>query len=249
MRPKVDCRATTPRFEAACRPQRWSVVEKNGWHTVANWPPESKALKYFLHGSHELSTSPPSAASVATTYRFDPAIPVPTAGGANLRLDIGPVDQRQIAEREDYLRFQTPALESDVTLAGSAYLDLYASSDAPDTDFMVKLVDVYPDGYEALILDAPLRAMYREGRRPEQIKKLEASKPTRMKVELGGTANTFEKGHRIAVHISSSNHPRFEVNSNTGDLPGTSPSPPRVAVNTIHHDAEHPTALVLSVVE
>ena len=114
---------------------------------------------------------------------------------------------------------------------------------------MVKLVDVYPDGYEALLMDAPLRTRYREGREPGQIKMMQPGKPTRMRILLGGTANTFEAGHKIAVHITSSNHPRFEVNRNTGEPIGVENQDARVATNTIHHDAEHPTAIVLPVVD
>ena len=73
--------------------------------------------------------------------------------------------------------------------------------------------------------------------------------PTRMTVELGGTANTFEAGHRIAVHVSSSNYPRFEVNPNTGEAPGQTTKPPRLAENTIYHDESRPTALVLPVLD
>src|SRR5690606_14822195 len=100
-----------------------------------------------------------------------------------------------------------------------------------------------------LLLDAPIRTRYREGREADQIKMMEPGKPELIRVNLGGTANTFEAGHRIAVHITSSNAPRFEVNPNTGEAPGSNKLPPKVAHNTVHHDADHPTALVLPVVE
>ena len=90
---------------------------------------------------------------------------------------------------------------------------------------------------------------FREGREAGQIKMMEPGKPAQIRVNLGGTANTFEAGHRIAIHITSSNAPRFEVNPNTGEAPGSNKVPPRVAHNTIHHDADHATALVLPVVE
>lgn len=222
---------------------------KNGWRTADNWPPASTETRLFVSGDRKLTKQPPTEGGASTSYTHDPAKPVPTVGGPNLTLPLGPKDQREIPEREDYLRFQTEPLEEDVTIAGPVWVDLYASTDGADTDFMGKLVDVYPDGYEALILDAPLRCIFREGRGPGQIKPMEPGKPTQMKLQLGSTAQTFEKGHRIALHISSSNHPRFEVNPNTGALPGELASPPRAARNTLHHDTARPTALVLPVVE
>jgi len=224
------------RFYQMASARKRELSKKNGWQTADNWPPENTQTRYFLHTGGALTQVATEATDMKTTYRFDPANPVETVGGPNLRLPLGPMDQRVIGERPDYLRFQTPPLEEDVTIRGAVWVDLYASTDAPDTDFMVKLVDVYPDGYEALLLDAPIRTRYREGRRPEQIKMMEPGKPTRMR-------------HRIAVHISSSNAPRFEVNRNTGEPIGVEKLPPRAANNTIHHDTQHPTALVLPVVE
>src|SRR4029077_16662829 len=87
---------------------------------------------------------------------------------ANLTFDRGPMDQRAIPERPDYLRFETLALDPDVAIAGHLSVEVWGASDGPDTDFMAKLGDVYPDGYEALVLDAPIRARYREGRMPDQ---------------------------------------------------------------------------------
>lgn len=223
--------------------------DKNEWKTAENWPPEATETRYYLHSGGELTASPTEATDAKTTYAFDPENPVPTVGGQNLTLDIGPLDQREIGDRPDYLRFQTPELEEDVTIRGPVWVDLYVSTDAPDTDFMVKLVDVYPDGYEALLMDAPIRCRYREGRRPKQIKMMEPGEPTRIRLNVGSTANTFEAGHRIALHVTSSNSPRFEVNPNTGEPIGEENKPPQVANNTIHHDTEHPTALVLPVVE
>ncbi len=226
-----------------------AASEKNGWRLADNWPVAAEPTKFYLHSNRTLSRQAPTESNAATTYQADPAKPVPTVGGANLTIPLGPLDQREIAPRPDYLRFESPVLDADVTVVGRVYLDLVASTDGPDTDFMVKLIDIYPDGYEALILDQPLRTRYRNGHRPEKVQMMTPGEPTRMTVELGGTANTFEAGHRIAVHIASSNYPRFEVNPNTGEAPGQNTKPPRVAENKIHHDESHPTALVLPVVE
>jgi putative CocE/NonD family hydrolase len=126
-------------------------------------------------------------------------------------------------------------------------VELWVDTDAPDTDFMVKLVDVYPDGYEAIVLDSPLRTRYRFGREPGDIELMTPGKPTQLLIDLWSMSMTFEAGHRVAVHVTSSNFPRFEVNPNTGEAPGRDTIPPRVAMNSVYHDADHPSALILPV--
>ncbi|HVS13782.1 MAG TPA: CocE/NonD family hydrolase [Thermoanaerobaculia bacterium] len=225
-----------------------SPSAKNGYQTLDAWPPPSEATSFYLTPSKTLSTSPPPANDAATTYTFDPADPVPTVGGANLTLPIGPLDQREIGARDDYLRFESAPLVADLSVAGRVAVELWVSSDAPDTDFMVKLVDVYPDGYEALILDGALRARYRNGRRPEDVARMEPGRPEKLTIDLWSTANVFEAGHKVALHVTSSSFPRFEVNPNTGHAPGTEERVPRQARNTVHHDATHPSALILPVI-
>lgn len=228
--------------------RKGSSSEKNRVVRAASWPPTSKQVPYYLQADFGLSPGLPSQSESSNEYLFDPKKPVRTVGGANLFLPCGPMDQRAIGERGDYLRFQTDPLADDVTVVGNIVVELFASTDGPDTDFMVKLVDVYPDGYEALLLDAPIRARYRDGRNPEDVSMMTPGKPEKMTINLWSTANVFEKGHRIAVHVTSSNSPRFEVNPNTGHAPGESRSKTRVATNTIHHSSKYPSALILPVV-
>jgi predicted acyl esterase len=221
---------------------------KNRMLTSANWPPANREVRYYLTPSKVLTNKAPTADDAKASYRFDPANPVPTFGGANLTFERGPMDQRAVGERADYLRFQTPVLDKDVAIAGPVSVELYAATDGPDTDFTAKLVDVYPDGYEALVLDAPIRTRFRGGRMPDEVKMMTPNAPEKLVIDLWPTAITFEKGHRIAVHISSSNAPRFEVNPNTGEAPGQHRLKPRVATNSVYMDAAHPSALVLPVV-
>ncbi|HEY8571293.1 CocE/NonD family hydrolase [Phenylobacterium sp.] len=221
---------------------------KNRQLTSANWPPANREVRYYLTPSKVLTTKAPTRDEAKASYRFDPAKPVPTFGGANLTFERGPMDQRAVGERQDYLRFQTPPLEKDVAIAGPVKVELYAATDGPDTDFVAKLVDVYPDGYEALVLDAPIRASFRKGRTRDDIMPMTPNAPEKLEIDLWPTAITFEKGHRIAVHISSSNSPRFEVNPNTGEPPGQRKAKPRVAVNTVYMDESRPSAIVLPVV-
>jgi hypothetical protein len=233
---------------AAARKGAATTEKGNRYVTASTWPPpDARPTRFYLREGRRLSTDAPAPDGGAETYSFDPARPVPTVGGPNLTLPIGPMDQRAIEERGDYLRFQTEPLAADLTLAGKVDVELWISSDAPDTDFMVKLVDVYPDGYEALVVDTAQRARYRNGRRAEDVALLEAGRVTRLPIDLWNTAITIEAGHRIALHVTSSNHPRFEVNPNTGEAPGEEKLPPRVARNTILHDATHSSALILPV--
>lgn len=228
--------------------RKGEASDKNGFVKADTWPPKSEARRYYLTGGLGMSTSAPTAGDASTTYAFDPENPIPTFGGANLMIEKGPMDQRAVGDRADYLRFQTPVLEEDVVVAGKIDMELYAATDGLDTDFMIKLVDVYPDGYEALVVDCPIRTRFRHGRTAEDVKMMTPGVPEKMLVDLWSAAITFEKGHRIAVHVSSSNYPRFEVNANTGEAPGQSTIPPRVARNTVYHDAAHPTALILPVI-
>jgi putative CocE/NonD family hydrolase len=138
-------------------------------------------------------------------------------------------------------------LDRDVAIAGPVSMELWASTDGPDTDFMVKLVDVYPDGYEAIVLDSALRTRYRHGRQRDDVRMMTPGAPEKLTLDLWDTAITFEKGHRIAVHVTSSNSPRFDINPNTGELPGRG-AETRIARNTIHFDAAHPSAIRLPVI-
>lgn len=226
--------------------RKGAVSAKNRWMQFGDWPPAPATVNYYLGADGALTTTKPVKATASKTYSFDPTKPVQTIGGANLTFDRGPMDQRPIGNRQDYLRFQTAPLTNDVVIAGPVSMDLWASTDGPDTDFVVKLVDVYPDGYEAIILDTAIRARYRNGRMPDEIKMMTPGAPEKFTLDLWDTAITFEKGHRIAVHVTSSNYPRIDANPNTGANPGPGVKT-RVARNTIYMDASKPSALQLPV--
>jgi uncharacterized protein len=228
--------------------EKGAYSPKNRILHAANWPPAYREVRYYLEPDKSLSTRRPAVEAAKITYTDDPADPVPTVGGANLTFDRGPMDQRAIPARQDYLRFTTPVLDRDVVVSGPVKVELYGATDGPDTDFMAKLVDVYPDGYEAIVLDAPIRTRFRNGRMPDDVKMMTPGAPEELTIDLWSTAITFEKGHRIALHVTSTNSPRFEVNPNTGEPPGEHRLKPRVARNSVYMDATHPSALVLPVV-
>jgi putative CocE/NonD family hydrolase len=204
----------------------------------------------------------------STTYRFDPRDPVPTVGG-NISVGFefmpaGGYDQRTrvgafasseslpLAARSDVLVFESEPLARDLEVTGPITARLWVSSSALDTDFTAKLIDLYPpsvdypDGYALNLTDSIIRARFRNSfEKPELMRPAEVYE---LSFPLYPTSNLFKAGHRIRVDISSSNFPRFDVNPNTGGplgLPGTIV----VAENTIYHDTDHPSHLVLPVVE
>ena len=155
------------------------------------------------------------------------------------------MDQRATGNRKDILKFATPVLTSPIEVTGRVNVELWAESDAPDTDWMAKLIDVYPDGTERLVLDSAMRARFRNGfDREAFMKKGEVYK---FSIDLWSTSIVFNKGHRIAIHITSSNDPRFDPNPNTGK-PLRADAETRIARNTIHHDRAHPSRVLLPIV-
>ena len=217
----------------------------NEWRTAASWPVPAKTASYFLSSGGALSERQSSGGESEDTYNYDPKNPVPTIGGGNLFIKTGPMDQREIGERKDIFKFVTPVLAAPVEVTGRVTVELWAESDAPDTDFMAKLVDVYPDGTERLVLDSAIRARFRDGLDHEVFMK--KGQVYRFPIDLWSTSIIFNKGHRIAVHITSSNDPRFDPNPNTGK-PLRADDETRVAKNTIHHDRAHPSRVLLPVV-
>lgn len=237
------------------------------WRDETEWPlARAVQTPFFLQGRGGLSTAPP-AASAPSSYRFDPKHPVPTLGGnissqrdltlagaqiQTCRPDLWPCgDDRPLAERADVLVFQTKPLAEPLQIIGPLTVKLWASSDGPDTDFTAKLVDVwppnsdFPDGVALNIGDGILRARYRDSL--TQPTMLEPGRPYELTIELYPTALVFEPGHRIRVDISSSNFPRFDVNPNTGE-PLNANTGWRVATNTVFHEPERPSRIILPVV-
>jgi putative CocE/NonD family hydrolase len=238
-------------------PVRLFVMGANQWRNETDWPlPRARQLSYFLHsggkansvgGDGTLSSSAPHSES-SDHYVYDPAKPVPTVGGPlccdSSHLEPGARDQRQVEARDDVLVYSTPALEQDLEVTGPVSAELFASSSAVDTDFTAKLVDVWPDGFAQNLTEGIIRARYRDSQ--ERASALKPGQSYRFTVDLWSTSNVFRKGHRLRLEISSSNFPRFDRNLNTGDDAASQKIVP--ATNTIFHDAEHPSALILPVV-
>jgi predicted acyl esterase len=215
----------------------------NYWRSAGDWPPPAKATPYFLHADRSLSADKPTGGD-QLSYKYDPNDPVPSRGGQNLLIDKGPMDQRPVESRADVLLFTTEPLAESVEVTGRITAKLYVSSDCPDTDFTVKLCDVYPDGRSLLVTDGIRRASLRESY--EKHEPLVAGEVYELEVDLWSTSLIFNKGHRIRVAVSSSNSPRFEANPNTGDRHPIADKS-RVATNTLHLAADKPSQIVLPI--
>ena len=160
---------------------------------------------------------------------------MPSLGGQNLTITLGVADQRPVQDRADVLVFASDVLDRPIEVTGPITVELWATSDAVDTDFTAKLIDVHPDGYAQNLLDGIIRARYRDSAsRPTPI---EPGKPYRYTIDLWATSNVFLPGHRIRLDISSSNFPRFDRNLNTGEAFGEG-TEWKVANQTIFHSGE-----------
>jgi hypothetical protein len=159
-------------------------------------------------------------------------------------MEPGPRDQRPVENRDDVLIYSMGPLERDLEVTGPVTATLFVKSSAVDTDFTAKLVDVAPDGFAQDLTEGILRMRYRAS--PEHVGLMNPGQIYEISVDLWATANVFLKGHVLRLEVSSSNFPRFDRNLNTGEeikFARTSVS----ATNTILHDAQHPSALVLPV--
>jgi putative CocE/NonD family hydrolase len=240
------------------KPVKLFVLGKNIWREEDDWPlARARNTRFYLHsqgkantlsGDGTLSTSEP-ANEHADQYVYDPAEPVPTRGGPlccdATHLAPGAIDQRPVEARSDVLVFSTPPFKEDFEVTGPVSVDLYASSSAVDTDFTAKLVDVWPNGFAQNLTEGILRARYRNS--SERVEFLNPGETYKLALDLWATSNVFLKGHKLRLEISSSNFPRFDRNLNTGEEASRGTRWVK-ATNTIVHDREHPSAVVLPVV-
>jgi putative CocE/NonD family hydrolase len=183
-------------------------------------------------------------------YAYDPQNPVMTRGGALLmtpEFRAGPFDQSATESREDVLVFTTEPLEQDVEVTGPISVHLWAASSAPDTDFVARLVDVYPNGYAQNLTDGIIRARYRNFARGEAPMLIQPGRAYEYEIDLWATSNVFKAGHSIRLDVTSSNFPRWDRNPNTGHDFGVD-AELAIAHQTILHDQEHPSYVTLPIV-
>ena len=225
--------------EAPARPIAPVRVFKTGsntWHNLDEWPPPGVAQELFLGSAGRLADVPPAGDEPPDSYVYDPADPVPTAGGAHLVLESsfpqGAVDQRDVEARDDVLVYTTDVLETNIDVLGRVLAHLVVTSTAPCTDFDVTVSDVHPDGRSLKICDGIIRAEV-------------STIPSPLVVELGDIGHRFLAGHRIRVRVTSSNFPRYDLNPNTGRR--WSDGEAVTATQTVFHDATHRSSVLLPV--
>ncbi len=216
----------------------------NEWHTASAWPVPARPTAWHLGTDGQLTAAPPTAGQGPLTWRYDPSQPVPTRGGCNLTLPAGPMDQRPVEQRPDVLVFTSEPLAQPLEVTGRLTARLFVSTSAPDTDFTVKLSDVYPDGRSMLVADGIRRLRFRNGfvraepAQPGQVYEIE--------VDLWSTSLVFNQGHRLRVAVSSSNYPKYAANPNTGHKGEDGRQP---ADNRVYCEQARPSRLMLPVVE
>ena len=253
---KGDARA----FPASTPRVRYFTMGANRWSSATQWPPAAaRTVRMYLrsggranslYGDGRLTLDAPAAGEPADRYMYDPKMAVQTIGGGDCcnggLVTAGAFDQRVIEARQDVLVYQTEPLAEPIEVSGFVDAVLKASSDAPDTDFAVKLVDVAPNGTAYILADTILRARYRDGfdaPKPMRAGEVYTIRPTPMT-----TSNRFGRGHRIRVEVTSSNFPKFARNLNTGGNNETG-TETRVARNAVHHDAANLSYIDLPVVK
>jgi hypothetical protein len=233
-------------------PVRLFVMGANAWRDEREWPlARAVATPFYFHSDGNATTAAghgtltPEAPrrEPGDHFTYDPANPVST--GARGGYSRSPSDQRDVESRPDVLVYSSAPIEIPLEATGPITVTLWASSDGTDTDFTAKLVDVFPDGTARALTDGILRARYRNSKTTPAL--LTPNQPVQLTIDAGSTSNVFLPGHRVRVEISSSNFPRFDRNPNTGGRFGED-AELRPARQTILHDAEHPSRIMLPVV-
>lgn len=237
---------------------QYYLMGANEWKSSDTWPPkeanmtslflDSEGNANSLFGDGKLSLNPPAKAS-KDNYSYDPNNPVSSYGGnvccTGNAIEVGARDQQEMETRNDILVYTSEPLTEGIEVSGFIEMSLYVSSDVKDTDFTVKLIDVYPDGTAYNLDETIQRARYREGYDKEVFMK--EGETYQIDLTPLSTSNYFAKGHSIRIEVSSSNFPRFMRNLNTGGN-NYDETEGIVAHNTIHHSAEYPSQIKLPIV-
>ena len=222
-----------------------SKAPGNVWRTADSWPPvKATETKYFMREDRSLSASEPGAGG-ALSYTYDPANPAPTVGGIQLSIPAGPMDQKKVEARDDVLVFRSAVLNEPMEVTGRVRAKVWVSSDAPDTDFIARLCDVYPDGRSFNLCEGAIRARFRQGSEREVM--MEAGKIYEMEIDLWSTSVIFNTGHRIRLQITSSSAPGYDPNPNTGAALRANENK-REAKVKIHFGGENASHVILPVV-
>ena len=224
-------------------PVQLFVMGANRWRSEDDWPlARTEYTDYYLHGGGMLAQRQPSD-DPPESYDYDPRDPVMTLYSPPGQQE--PQDQRALDGRRDILVYQTDPVEEPVEVTGPITVHLWASSSARDTDFVVKLVDVWPDGFVQEVCYGIVRARYRESFASPSL--IEPGRVYEYTIQVNPTSNLFRRGHRIRLDVSSSDFPNFDRNHNTGG-DDYFESTLVTARQTVYHDRERPSRVVLPVI-
>ncbi|MEA2624844.1 MAG: uncharacterized protein QOD06_889, partial [Candidatus Binatota bacterium] len=230
-------------------PVRLFVQGIDRWRDEHEWPlARARPTPLYLGSTGRLGFAPPATTDPPDSYVYDPHQPCPTRGGTLLMprtYPAGPVDQAPILSRRDVLAYRSEPLTADVEVTGPVTCVLWAATTGRDTDWMVKLCDVHPDGRTLNVCDGVLRARY--SRSTETPELLPAGQPHRLEIRLWATSMVFRAGHRFCVLVTSSDFPRYDRNLNSGEL-GIDSDRMVAALQTVFHDAERPSHILLPIV-
>lgn len=230
-------------------PVKLFVMGANRWREEEDWPlRRAQETPWFLHPDALLSMDHPVDGE-PDSYVHDPRNPVPTLGGAVLLTPDhlrGPRDQRPVESRPDVLTYTTAPLDSDLEVTGRVRVHLWATSSAPDTDFVARLCDVFPDGRSISLTDGAIRARHREHAQGTPPSPIEPGRPYEYVVDLWSTSNLFKAGHRIRLDVASSSFPRWDRNPGTVGQPFEE-TELAVARQQVLHDPGHPSRILLPV--
>jgi uncharacterized protein len=223
---------------------RYFVMGRNEWRTGETWPlPNTQWERWYLHSNGKANTAMGNGVlnpeepgmEPQDHYQYNPLDPVPSVGGKLLPmagLVPGPMNQSFIEQRPDVLCYTTIEMREDLEVTGPLVLHLMASTTAQDTDFTAKLIDVFPDGRSILVADGIQRASFRKW--DGTLLPVEPGEANEYKIYMGNTSYVFKKGHRIRLHISSSNFPLYDRNMNTG-RPSGEDAVGVIAEQTVYH--------------
>ncbi|MBA4189170.1 MAG: acylase [Planctomycetaceae bacterium] len=214
----------------------------NAWRTADDWPVKALSTPYYLREGGSLSLQPPSEEKASTTFVADPIKPATILG----RGFPGAKDARDFEKQTEVRTFTSEVLSDPVEWTGKVQAELWVSSTAKDTDFIVRVSDVYPDGRSMLVIDYIRRARYREGYEKEVM--MEPGTVYPVAFDVGWTSLIFNKGHRIRITVASTGAPFYEPNPNTGEpLTVEPPETTVMAKNTLYLDKKHATRIIAPV--
>ncbi|MCU1641932.1 MAG: peptidase [Nocardia sp.] len=235
------------------------LMGANRWKSATNWPlPQTQWQDYYLSGSGangiigrmgKLTTHAPGGAADPDRYVYDPADPAPSSGGHSCcgasSGPQGPFEQGAVEQRSDVLTYDTDPLSADTEVTGPVTVKLWASSTAPDTDFVARLEVVSPDGTSVNLNNGILRAAFRDSLSDPSL--LVPGRPYQFTIKIWPTSYQFKAGDRIRIAVTSSDYPQYAPNPNTGDRFGDN-ARTQPATQTIYKDAAHPSSVRLPII-